>query len=251
MELQQLKCAPGWGTRAQPHFHEDVNMANYKPDATMAKTANTKYVAWLIARHYSSPQQTIPAWASFNQRTINDTQDTTTMDYLLIINTPAHERATDRDVDLQNILSHELTPVLLALAETANKATLGKILAQGIKCRGPSMVRIEDMFHNRWSGFGSSYWKTINLKSTDNRGNYRRNRRDTHVVPPTTPPCVTTPSIPSRAIPAPNTNCGTHNQIAATTPGSTDSGKMLHNHQIDQLTINNISRISKPSSRYQ
>ena len=61
VELQQLKYAPDCGTRAQPHFHEDVNMVNYKPDETMAKTANTKDVAWLLVRHYSSPQQAVPA----------------------------------------------------------------------------------------------------------------------------------------------------------------------------------------------
>ena len=72
MELQQLKCAPECGTRDQPHFHEDVYMANYKPDATMAKRANTKDVSWLLVRHYSSPQQPVPAWTGFNQRTIKD-----------------------------------------------------------------------------------------------------------------------------------------------------------------------------------
>lgn len=57
-------------------------------------TANTKDVAWLLVRHYSSPQQPVPAWTGFNQRTIKDTQDTTTMGYLPIINAPAHERDT-------------------------------------------------------------------------------------------------------------------------------------------------------------
>ena len=37
VELQQLKCAPDYGTRAQPHFHKYVNMANYKPGATIKK----------------------------------------------------------------------------------------------------------------------------------------------------------------------------------------------------------------------
>ena len=43
-----------------------------------------------------------------------------------------------RDVDLKNILSHELTPVPLALADTdgnlrpTNKAALGRIIEQGV-----------------------------------------------------------------------------------------------------------------------
>ena len=61
--------------------------------------------------------------------------------------------------------------------------------------------------------------------STDNGGSYRRNRRDIRVVPPMTPPRVTTPSTPSRAIPAHPTNCVTPSQVATTTSGSNASGK--------------------------
>ena len=69
------------------------------------------------------------------------------------------------------------------------------------------------------------------MLSTDKGGCYRSNRRDIRVDPPTTPPRVTTPYTPSRAIPARNPNYVTPNQIATTTPGSKDSGKrMLHNH---------------------
>ena len=56
-----------------------------------------------------------------------------------------------------------------------------------------------------------------------------------------TPPRVTTPSTHSQAIPAHPTNCVRPSQIATTTPGSNDSGKMLHNHQMNQLTMNIMS----------
>ena len=59
----------------------------------------------------------------------------------------------------------------------------------------------------------------------DNGGSYRRNRRDIRIVPPTTPPRVTTPYAPSRVIPSHNTNCVTPNQIATTTPGCNDGDK--------------------------
>ena len=70
---------------------------------------NSKYVAWLLARHYSSPQQPVPAWTCFNQRTIKYTLDTTTVGYLPIINTPAHERDTLWTVIAQCLrITHEL-----------------------------------------------------------------------------------------------------------------------------------------------
>ena len=65
----------------------------------------------------------------------------------------------------------------------------------------------------------------FHMLSTYNGGSYRRNRRDIRVVPPMTRPRVTTPSTPSRAIPAHPTNCVTPSQIATTTSGSNDSGK--------------------------
>ena len=63
------------------------------------------------------------------------------------------------------------------------------------------------------------------MLSTDNGGSYRRNSRDRSVSSPTTPPCVTIPSTPSRAIPAHNPNCVTPNQIATTTPDCNESGE--------------------------
>ena len=79
------------------------------------------------------------------------------------------------------------------------------------------------------------------LDHKDDGGSYRRNRRDIHVVLPATPPRVTTPSMPSRDIPTHNPNCVIPNQIATTTPGSNDGVKMLHNHQMDQLSMNIMS----------
>ena len=93
------------------------------------------------------------------------------------------------------------------------------------------------------------------MLSTDNGGSYRRNRRDIRVVPPMTPPCVTTPSTPSRAIPAHPTNCVTPSHIATTTPGSNDSVKNAtqpsNGTTENEHYVTKSGRISKPASRYQ
>ena len=91
LELQQLKCVPDSGTRAQPHFHKDVIMANYKPDATMVKNSKHQRCCMSSSQALQQSQQSVPAWTGFNQHTI---KDTTTMGYLPIINTSAHERDT-------------------------------------------------------------------------------------------------------------------------------------------------------------
>ena len=93
------------------------------------------------------------------------------------------------------------------------------------------------------------------MLSTDNGGSYRINRRDIRVVPPMTPPRVTTPSTPSRAIPAHPTNCVTPSHIATTTPGSNDSGKNAtqpsNGSTENEHYVTKSGRISKPASRYQ
>ena len=75
------------------------------------------------------------------------------------------------------------------------------------------------------------------------------------VVLQMTPPRVTSPSTPSRAIPAHPTNCVTASQIATTTPGSNDSGKndtQPSNGSTDnEHYVTKSGRISKPASRYQ
>ena len=91
--------------------------------------------------------------------------------------------------------------------------------------------------------------------STDNGGSYRRNSREIRVVPPMTPHCVTTPSTPSRAIPAHPTNCVTPSHIAITTPGSNDSGKNAtqpsNGSTENKHYVTKSGRIYKSASRYQ
>ena len=93
----------------------------------MAKTANTKDVAWLLFMHYSSPQQPVPVWTGFNQRTIKYTQDTTTMGYLPIINTPAYERDTESSVYGENTAHNNMMAKSYNRTTRAHKLTVNAL----------------------------------------------------------------------------------------------------------------------------
>ena len=54
-------------------------------------TANTKDVCWILTRHYRTPNQSVAAWTGFNQLTITNKQQVTSVSYLPIINASAHE----------------------------------------------------------------------------------------------------------------------------------------------------------------
>ena len=93
------------------------------------------------------------------------------------------------------------------------------------------------------------------MLSTDNGGSYRRNNRYIRVVPPMTPPRITTSSTPLRAIPAHPTNCVTPSHSATITPGSNDNGKNAtqpsNGSTENEHYATKSGRISKPASRYQ
>ena len=69
----------------------------------LTTTANIKDVCWLVTRHYRTPDQSVPAWVGFNQLTITNKQQVTSLSYLPIINASAHEY-THEEADTRIIL---------------------------------------------------------------------------------------------------------------------------------------------------
>ena len=102
-ELQQLNHAPETIARPIPRFAVDVDLERYEPDPIMATTANIKDVCWLLTKHYSTADQSVPAWTGFNQLMITNMQQVTSVGYLPIINAPAYE-STHEEADTHIIL---------------------------------------------------------------------------------------------------------------------------------------------------
>ena len=88
-ELQQLNHAPEAIARPIPRFAVDVDLESYEPDPTLTTTANIKDLCWLLTSHNRTPDQSVPAWTGFNQLTITNKQQVTSVGYLPIINASA------------------------------------------------------------------------------------------------------------------------------------------------------------------
>ena len=98
-----MNHAPEAIARPIPRFVVDVDLESYEPDPILITTANIKDVCWLLTRHYRTPDESVPAWMGFNQLTITNKQQITSVSYLPIINASAHE-STHEEADTQIIL---------------------------------------------------------------------------------------------------------------------------------------------------